>query len=131
MSNQTNYAHGNVWGDFNGSFTNNEKLIKSLMLIMVGNMVSIFTQVYIAKVTPIYSFVPHLPHTMPFLHLFYFFEPMWTFLWMFSFATVTGPVYSGASAFPFVDENPAINFCFSEFLLFGRWHNCLCSPLCH
>ena len=37
-----------------------------MLLIMVGNMVSIFTQVYIEKVTPIYSFFPHLLHTVPF-----------------------------------------------------------------
>ena len=37
---------------------------------MVGNMTSIFTQVCIAKVTPIYSFLPHLLHTVPFTYLF-------------------------------------------------------------
>ena len=37
-----------------GSFKNEKKLIKSLMLlIIVGNMGSIFTQVFIAKETPI------------------------------------------------------------------------------
>ena len=40
-----------------------------MLLIMVGNMASIFTQVYIAKVTSIYSFFPHLLHTVPFTSL--------------------------------------------------------------
>ena len=43
------------------------------------------------------------------LHLFPFFEPMWTFSWLFSFAAVTDSMYSGASAFLFPDENTAIN----------------------
>ena len=33
---------------------------------------------------------------------------MWTFSLLFSFAAVTGPMYSGASAFLFIYENPAI-----------------------
>ena len=74
---------------------------KSIMLlIMVGNMASIFTQVYIAKATPIYSFSPHLLHTMPFTSL-PFFQPIWASSWLFSFAAVTGLMYSGASAFLF------------------------------
>ena len=36
---------------------------------MVGNMASIFTEVYIAKVTPIYGFFPHLLHTVQFTSL--------------------------------------------------------------
>ena len=40
-----------------------------MLLIMVGNMASIFTQAYIAKVTPIYSFFPQLHHTVPFTSL--------------------------------------------------------------
>ena len=34
---------------------------------------------------------------------------MWTFSWLFSFAAVTGPMHSGASALLFLDENPAVN----------------------
>ena len=78
-----------------------------MLLIMVGNMASIFTQVYIAKVTPIYSFFL-ICCIQCHLHLFPFFEPMWTFSWLFSLAAVTGPMYSGASAFLFLDENQAI-----------------------
>ena len=40
-----------------------------MLLIMVGNMASIFTQVYSAKVTSICSFFPHLLHTVPFTSL--------------------------------------------------------------
>ena len=40
-----------------------------MLLIMVGNMASIFTQVYIAKVTLVYSFFPYLLHTVPFTSL--------------------------------------------------------------
>ena len=70
MSNQSNYAHEKFWGDIKGSFKNKKKLNKSLLLlIMVGNKESIFTQVYIAKVTPIYIFFPHLQHTVPFTSL--------------------------------------------------------------
>ena len=36
---------------------------------MVGNMASIFTQIYITQVTSIYSFFPHLLHTVPFTSL--------------------------------------------------------------
>ena len=43
------------------------------------------------------------------LHLFPFFEFIWTFSWLFSFAAVTGPMHSGASALLFLNENPAIN----------------------
>ena len=43
------------------------------------------------------------------LHLFPFFEPMWTISWLFSFAAVTGPMYTGASAFFFLNENPEIH----------------------
>ena len=50
------------------------KLFKSLMLlIMVDNMTSISTQVYIAKATASCSFFPHFWHTMPFTSL--------SFLW--------------------------------------------------
>ena len=44
-----------------------------------------------------------------YLHLFPFFESIWIFSWFFSFVAVTCPMYSGASAFLFIDENPAIN----------------------
>ena len=40
-----------------------------MLFIMVGNMASIFTQVYIAKVTSIYNFFPHLLYTLPFTYL--------------------------------------------------------------
>ena len=40
-----------------------------MFLIMVGNMASIFTQVHIAETKPIYSFFPHLLHTVPFTFL--------------------------------------------------------------
>ena len=40
-----------------------------MFLIMVGNIASIFTQVYIAKMTPIYNFFPHLLYTVPFASL--------------------------------------------------------------
>ena len=36
---------------------------------MVGNMASIFTQVYIANVTPIYTFFPHLLHALQYTSL--------------------------------------------------------------
>ena len=65
---------------------------------MLGNIASIFTQVYIAKVTSIFIFFPHLLYTVPFTSLSLF-EPMWTFSWLFSFATVTGSMYSRAFAF--------------------------------
>ena len=41
-------------------------------------------------------------------HLFPFFEPTWIFSW-FLLAAASGPMYSGASAFLFLDKNPAIN----------------------
>ena len=45
MSNQSNYAHEKFWGDIKGSLKN-KKIIKTLiLLIMVGNMASIFTQI--------------------------------------------------------------------------------------
>ena len=69
MSNQSNYAHEKFWGDIK-EVSRIKKLNKSLMLvIMVGNMASIFTQVYIAKMTPIYSFFSRLLHTVPFTSL--------------------------------------------------------------
>ena len=68
-----------------------------MLLIIVGNMASILIQVNITKVTSIYSFFPHLLHTVPLTS------------WLFSFAAVTGPMYSGASAFLFLDDNPTIN----------------------
>ena len=40
-----------------------------MLLMIVGNVASIFTQVYIAKATSIYSFFPHLLHTVPFTSL--------------------------------------------------------------
>ena len=40
-----------------------------MLLIMVGNMASIFMQVYIAKASPIYHFFPHVLHTVPFISL--------------------------------------------------------------
>ena len=86
-----------------------KKLNKSLMLlIIVCNMASVFTQMYIAKATSLYILFL-ICCTQCHLHLFPFFEPIWTFLLLFSFAAVTGPMYSGASAFHFLDENPAIN----------------------
>ena len=79
-----------------------------MLLIMVGNMASICTQVYIAKTTPIHSFFPYLMHIVLFTFLTSL-ESMWTFSWLFSFAAVTGSMYSGTCAFFFLDENPAIN----------------------
>ena len=69
MSNQSNYAHEKFWEDVMGTSKNKKKLKKLMMLIMVGNMASIFTQVYIAKAAPIYIFFHHLPHTVPFTSL--------------------------------------------------------------
>ena len=66
MSNQSNYAHEKFWGDIKGSFKSKKLNESMILLIMAGNMASIFTQVYITKVTPIYSFFPHLLHTVPF-----------------------------------------------------------------
>ena len=44
-----------------------KKINKSLMLlIMVGKMASIFTQLYIVKTASIYIFFPHLLHAVPF-----------------------------------------------------------------
>ena len=53
--------------------------------------------------TPIYSFFPHLLHIVPFTSLSLLW-PMWTFPWLFSFAAVTGPIYSGPSACLSLDE---------------------------
>ena len=74
---------------------------------MVGNVASIFTQVYIAKATSIYSFFPHLLHAVPLTSLSLLSAHVDIFM-VFSFAAVTGPMYSGASAFLFLDTNPAI-----------------------
>ena len=70
MSNQSNYAHKS-FGKISREVSKiKKKLIKSLMfMIMVSNMASILTQVYMAKVTPIYNFFPHLLHTLPFISL--------------------------------------------------------------
>ena len=58
------------FGEISREVSKIKKIIKSLMLlIMVGNMASIFTQVYIAKATPIYIFFPHLLHAVPFTSL--------------------------------------------------------------
>ena len=40
-----------------------------MLLNVVGNMTSIFTQVYIAKMTLLYSFFPYVLHTVPFTSL--------------------------------------------------------------
>ena len=93
MPNQYSYAHEKFCGNIKGSFKNKKFNKSSMLLIMVGDMASIFTKVYITKATPIYSFFPHLLHTVPFTSL-PFFESMWTFLLLFSFAAVTGPMYS-------------------------------------
>ena len=70
-------------------------------------MASICTQMYIAKVTPIYSFFHHLLHTVPFTSLYH----VWAHvdISQFPFAAITGQMCSGVSAFLFLDENPAIN----------------------
>ena len=68
--NQSNYSHEKFWEDINGSFQKIKKLIKSLMLFnMVGNVASIFSQVYTTKVTLTYSFFPDLLHTVQFTFL--------------------------------------------------------------
>ena len=87
------------------------KIIKSLMLlIMVGKMASILTQMYSVKVTLIYSFFPHLLHTLPFTSFSLLWACVNIFIIVFFFIlAVTCPMYSGASAFIFLAENPVIN----------------------
>ena len=79
-----------------------------MLLIMVGNMASIFTQVYMAKVTPIYSFFPHLLHTVPFTSL----SPLWThvdiFMIVFHLQLSKTKCTVGLLLSFFVDENPVI-----------------------
>ena len=79
-----------------------------MLLIKVGNVASIFTQVHMAKETSIPSSFLILRIQCD-LHLFLFFEPIWTFSWLFSFVAVTGPMYSGASTFLLLNENPTTN----------------------
>ena len=101
MSNQSNYAHERFLGDIK-EVSKIKKINKSLMLlIMVGNMASIFTQVYIAEGDIHIQFLSSFAVYSTIYISFPFFEPMWTFSWLFSFAAVTGPMYSGASAFFF------------------------------
>ena len=63
-----------------------------MLLIAVGNVASFFRQIYMAQVTPIQFFL--ICCIQCHLHLYSFFWPMCTSLWLFSFATVTGPMYS-------------------------------------
>ena len=79
-----------------------------MLLIKVGNMESTLTQVYIAKVTPIYSFFPHLLHTVPFTSLSLLWAHVDIFMVIF-ICRYHSPMYSAASAFLFLDENQAVN----------------------
>ena len=68
------------------SFDVNERLKKIrrlMLLIMVGNVASIFTQLYGAKVTPICSFFPHLLYTVPFTSLSLLWGPVDIFMVVF------------------------------------------------
>ena len=63
MSNQSNYAHEKFGGDIEGSFKKKDKGI--MLFIMAANVTSIFTQMYIAKMTSKHSFFPNFLHTVP------------------------------------------------------------------
>ena len=79
-----------------------------MLLIMVGNMASIFTQVYIAKVTPIYSFFPHLLHTVPFTSLSLLWAHVDIFMVIF-ICSCHRPNVQWGFCLHFGDENSAIN----------------------